>query len=312
MGLDYYAILNVPRSAQLSDIHSAYRRLALKLHPDKNKDGKSQEELFARVAEAYEVLRQQDLRAIFDQFGEEGLKKGLPQPNGGWSKGYIFHGDANKTFKAFFGTDNPFADFAVPDAKKGTFGGKIQDPAIERELHLTLEELYLGCDKKMKISRHVMNEDGHTSSVRDKILSIRVKRGWKAGTRVTFKEEGDQGPNTIPADMVYILREREHALFQRQGDDLIYKAKIPLGQALVGCAVEVATLDGRLLTIPINDIVHQTYTKTVFGEGMPITGEDGKTGNLIIEFDIIFPEKLSPPEKMLIKDALLSKHHQLN
>jgi hypothetical protein len=55
-------------------------------------------------------------------------------------------------------------------------------------------------------------------------------------------------------NLVYILREREHALFQRQGDDLIYKAKIPLGQALVGCAVEVATLDGRLLTIPINDI----------------------------------------------------------
>ena len=55
-------------------------------------------------------------------------------------------------------------------------------------------------------------------------------------------------------NLVYILREREHALFQRRGDDLVYKAKIPLGQALVGCAVEVATLDGRLLTIPINDI----------------------------------------------------------
>ena len=53
----------------------------------------------------------------------------------------------------------------------------------------------------MKISRHVMNEDGHTSSVRDKILSIRVKKGWKQGTRITFPEEGDQGPNTIPADI---------------------------------------------------------------------------------------------------------------
>ena len=62
---------------------------------------------------------------------------------------------------------------------------------------------------------------------------------------------------------VYILREREHALFQRRGDDLVYKAKIPLGQALVGCAVEVATLDGRLLTIPINDI-GKPFHKPIF------------------------------------------------
>ena len=92
-------------------------------------------------------------------------------------------------------------NFKIPDNEKGTFGGKTQDPAIERELFATLEELYGGCDKKMKISRHVMNEDGHTSSVRDKILSIRVKRGWKEGTQITFKQEGDQGPNTIPADI---------------------------------------------------------------------------------------------------------------
>ena len=96
--------------------------------------------------------------------------------------------------------------FQVPNNEKGTFGGKTQDPPIERELYVSLEELYLGCDKKMKISRHVMNEDGHTSSVRDKILSIRVKKGWKQGTRITFPEEGDQGPNTIPADISKFAR----------------------------------------------------------------------------------------------------------
>ena len=70
-------------------------------------------ELFNRVAEAYEVLRSQSTRAIFDQFGEEGLKNGLPQKNGGWSEGYTFHGDAKRVFRDFFGTDNPFADFQV-------------------------------------------------------------------------------------------------------------------------------------------------------------------------------------------------------
>lgn len=304
MGLDYYAILGVPRSTSIDQIHAAYRRLALKLHPDKNKEGKSQEEQFLRVAEAYEVLKTLNTRAIFDQFGEEGLKNGLPQMNGGWTVGFTFHGDAKRVFRDFFGTDNPFADFQVPDNEKGTFGGKKQDPPIERELFATFEELYCGCDKKMKISRHVMNEDGHTSSVRDKILSIRVKKGWKQGTKITFKEEGDQGPNTIPADIIYILKEKDHELFKRQGDDLVYKAKIPLGKALVGCSVEVPTLDGRLLSIPINDIVYPSYKKVVFGEGMPTTDGSGK-GNLFIEFDIVFPERLSPERKLLIKEALL-------
>merc|ERR1712110_569972 len=304
MGLDYYAILGVPRSASIDQIHVAYRRLALKLHPDKNKEGTNQEEQFLRVAEAYEVLKTLNTRAIFDQFGEEGLKNGLPQMNGGWTEGFTFHGDAKRVFRDFFGTDNPFADFQVPDNEKGSFGGKKQDPPIERELCVSLEELYLGCDKKMKISRHVMNEDGHTSSVRDKILSIRVKKGWKEGTKITFKEEGDQGPNTIPADIIYVLREKEHDLFKRDNDDLIYAAKIPLGKALVGCFVELPTLDGRLLSVPINDIVNSTYTKLVYGEGMPKCDGSGY-GNLRIQFDIIFPDRLTPEKKNLIKSALL-------
>ena len=70
-------------------------------------------EQFSRVAEAYEVLRNLETRALFDQFGEEGLKNGLPKKMGGWSEGYTFHGDAKRVFRDFFGTDNPFADFQV-------------------------------------------------------------------------------------------------------------------------------------------------------------------------------------------------------
>ena len=82
-------------------------------------------------------------------------------------------------------------------------GAKKQDPPIERDLTLSLEEVLHGCTKKMKISRRVMNEDGHTSSIRDKILTITVKKGWKPGTRITFPQEGDQGPNTIPGKSLY-------------------------------------------------------------------------------------------------------------
>nr|XP_048695288.1 dnaJ homolog subfamily B member 13 isoform X5 [Caretta caretta] len=107
----------------------------------------------------------------------------------------------------------------------------------------------------------VMNEDGHTSTIRDKILTIDVQPGWKQGTRITFQKEGDQGPNIIPADIIFIVREKLHPRFKREDDDLLYVATIPLGKALIGCTVDVRTLDDRLLNIPINDIVQSSeYT----------------------------------------------------
>lgn len=96
--------------------------------------------------------------------------------------------------------------FEAPDPLSSVppFGGMFgrakpkQDAVVEKELYLTLEEIYRGCTKKMKITRRVLNDDGHTSSVRDKIVTLLVKPGWKEGTRITFPREGDQEPNNIP------------------------------------------------------------------------------------------------------------------
>jgi DnaJ homolog subfamily B member 13 len=120
---------------------------------------------------------------------------------------------------------------------------------------LSLEEIFHGCVKKMKISRRVLNDDGYTSSYREKILTITVKRGWKAGTRITFEQEGDQGPNNIPANIVFIVKDKPHPIFRRDGENLIFTAKISLALALVGTTIQVPTLDGRLLDLPITDIV---------------------------------------------------------
>ena len=312
MGVDYYSILGLTRDANDAEIKKAYRKLALKYHPDKNKDPGALEK-FKQIAEAYDVLSDPKKRATYDQFGEEGLKGGIPSREGpGFTDGYTFHGDPEKVFREFFGGSNPFSDFfdRQDDFMTG-FGGirgrgkRHQDPPIERDLFLSLEEIFHGCTKKMKISRRVMNDDGHTSSIRDKILTIQVKPGWKAGTRVTFPQEGDQGPNNIPADIVFVVRDKHHHLFSRRSNDLVYVAKIPLGKALIGCSIEVPTLDGRLINIPINDIVHPKYTKTVLGEGMPMSKRPGQRGNLIVEFDIQFPDKLTPEKKQLIRQALL-------
>lgn len=118
MGKDYYKILGISKSANEDDIKKAYRKLALKYHPDKNKTPEA-EEKFKEVAEAYEVLSDKKKRDVYDRFGEEGLKGsaggggggGGPNMPGGQSFTYTFHGDPRATFAQFFGTDNPFESF---------------------------------------------------------------------------------------------------------------------------------------------------------------------------------------------------------
>lgn len=119
MGKDYYKILGISRGASDDDIKKAYRKLALKYHPDKNKEAGA-EEKFKEVAEAYEILSDPKKKEIFDKYGEEGLKMGGgggggPGPGGasGSSPGgftsYTWSGDPNETFRMFFGNSNPFA-----------------------------------------------------------------------------------------------------------------------------------------------------------------------------------------------------------
>ena len=113
-------------------------------------------------------------------------------------------------------------------------GGAVrQDPPIEHDLFLTLEEVLKGCVKKMKITRKVPNPDGSTFKKEDKVLTINVKPGWKAGTKVTFQREGDHNSVTIPADIVFTIRDKPHPLFKRDGVDIKYTAKVTLREVFI-------------------------------------------------------------------------------
>jgi DnaJ family protein B protein 13 len=133
-------------------------------------------------------------------------------------------------------------------------------------------------------------------------LTIEVQRGWRHGTKIVFAKEGDQGMNKIPADIVFVVKEKPHDRFKRDGDNLLYEAGVSLVKALVGFALEVQTLDDRLLRIPINDTINPVYKKVVQGEGMP-NSKTKKFGDLIIGFKTNFPQGLSPEQKKLLKQA---------
>lgn len=284
--------------------------MAIKWHPDKNPGNETMSsKMFAQVAEAFEVLNHKKYRAKYDKFGEEGLKRGTK------GEGYKFSGETVKIFEKFFGTTNPFSSTVgvVPggfrgqskDASVGSpYAMPMSGPAgpskmktVVENLDVTLEELYNGCTKRLKIERKRVNKEGGVISSSHKYLTITVRPGWKKGTRITFESEGDEIPNTIPADRVYVVTEKPHKFFQRSGKDLIFTAEISLLEALSNYTLDVTTLDGRILSFPCNEIISPGSTKTIEGEGMPISKKAGQKGDLKIAFKIKFPSKLSNSQK---------------
>ncbi|CAI9585408.1 unnamed protein product [Staurois parvus] len=131
MGKDYYKILGIPNGANEDEIKKAYRKMALKYHPDKNKDPNA-EDKFKEIAEAYDVLSDPKKRAVYDQYGEEGLKTGGGSSgNTGSSFHYTFHGDPHATFASFFGGSNPFDIFFGSNRTRMANGFDHEDMDID-------------------------------------------------------------------------------------------------------------------------------------------------------------------------------------
>lgn len=138
----------------------------------------------------------------------------------------------------------------------------------------------------------------------EEILTIDIKPGWKKGTKITFPEKGNEQPNVIPADLVFIIDEKPHGVFTRDGNDLVVTQNISLAEALTGYTVHLTTLDGRNLTIPINSVIHPNYEEVVPREGMPIPKYPRNKGSLRIKFNIKFPVRLTAEQKAGIKKLL--------
>lgn len=138
----------------------------------------------------------------------------------------------------------------------------------------------------------------------DEILKIDIKPGWKKGTKITFPEKGNQEPGVTPADLIFVVDEKPHPVFKREGNNLIVNQKISLVDALTGRTFNLTTLDGRSLTIPVNDVVKPNSELIIQNEGMPISKDPSKRGNLIINFDVVFPSRLSSEQKSELRRVL--------
>jgi len=128
-----------------------------------------------------------------------------------------------------------------------------------------------------------------------KVLDVYIDKGMHHNQKLVFKEEGDQQPDVIPGDVILVLQQKEHALFKREGDDLIIEKKILLSEALCGFKFTVVHLDGRILVVKSREkeIIKPGDVKSVEGEGMPKHKNPTTKGNLLIKFDIEFPADAS-------------------
>lgn len=326
-----YDLLGVSPSADENEIKKAYRKLALKFHPDKPT---GDTEKFKEISEAFDILSDADKRQVYDDYGIEAARGNAPaggnpfagaggaQPQGGFNfggaggHGGFSQADAFNIFSQMggFGMDDGGFSFGgsgfggggsqgfgggMPGGYGG--GGRSRRPepdTVSMSLPVSLEDLYAGGTKKMKLNRK--SADGLKES---KILEIKIKPGWKVGTKINFSNEGDYQPECAARQTVqFVIEEKPHAVFKREGNDLIATVPLSFKEALLGFDKEVTTLSGRKINISRTTPVQPSSTNRYPGLGMP-NSKDGTHGDLIINYKIDFPVHLTAQQKTAIQNA---------
>ena len=356
---DYYEVLGLQKGATDDEIKSAYRRAALKWHPDRHVDDseadkKVAEEKFKEASEAYSVLSDPDKKAKYDQFGFAGVS-GAGQQD--WSQGF---GSLNDLLNNIFGGFGGFSGFGG----FGGGGGQAQRTPRGRDIRtrvkLTLEEIATGCEKTVSLERlkpcpdcggkgtksssdiktcPTCNGQGQVQNVSTsffgrsitysvcpqcqgtgKIVSnpcrrcsgsglerirenikVRIPAGVEDGMQMTLRGEGHSAArNGINGDLLVVIEELPHDKFKRDGNNLFATQVIGIDQAILGCEIQIPTLEG-----PVSKKIEPgTQSGTVIvlrGKGMPSTNSYGR-GDLYVKILVWIPRKLDRKERQALED----------
>jgi molecular chaperone DnaJ len=310
---DFYSLLDVTRSATDDEIKKAYRKLAMKYHPDKNPGDKKSEEMFKEVSEAYEVLSDAKKRQMYDQFGFAGTQQG------GGPGGFGGAGPRSGGFGGFgsgpFGQEGPegFQDI-FGDLFGDVFGGARGAGGFQRQkrsrgadlrytLNISFEESAVGGEKVISFMR---NRNSREDAAR---LAVKVPPGVRHGQRLKLSSEGDgaQTSGGQNGDLYVIVNIQDHPLFKREEDDVILDFPITYLDAILGTSAEIVTLTGKVsLKIPPG-----THTGQVFrlkSKGFPKVGGYG-AGDMLVRILVDTPANLSTKQKGLLEE--LAKNSEL-
>jgi DnaJ-class molecular chaperone len=289
---DYYAILGISQLATDDEIKRAYKQQALKYHPDKNLDDADAEKKFTDISEAYEMLSDPYKRSLYDRCLSDDFRN-------------YFKTDSYHNFRRSFSTGNSRSTFGSTHAAYDPFKNyftRSKDPTTFYDLYVTLDEVNQGTTRKLKVTRQRFKPELNIAEKEEKVLEIHIKPGWKEGTKITFENEGDEGDqHTIAGDIVFIIRDKPHPLFERSNSDLIYRIKLTLKQALLGTLIVIPFLDSTKPPYQLrsNEILTPRTEKRFPNEGLPYPKDPTKRGDLIVKFDILFPKLLNQEQRTL-------------
>lgn len=286
--IDYYEVLGLKKGATPEEIKRAYRRLAVKYHPDKNPGDRSAEDKFKQINEAYAVLSDPQKKKQYDMFGSSGFQERFTQED-------IFRG---------FDVDDLFKDsgFDTEDIFSRIFGGgfaprggavrrKRKGSDLTLELRVSFKEAVLGCEKRISYMRGERRED----------LAVKVPAGIEDAAKLRITGKGEPGPVGEPAgDLYLVVRVAADRLLTREGNDLLMEREIRFSEACLGTALDVETLDGvKRIRVPAGI---QSGTKIrLKGLGVPRTGNGGR-GDFYVKVVVKVPARLSDAQRRLVEE----------
>ena len=305
---DYYETLGVNRKATEDEIKKAYRKLALKYHPDRNKGNKEAEERFKEINEAYAVLSDKEKRQQYDTFGAEGFHQRFTQEDifRNFNFGDIFRdlGFSDDIFSTLFG-----GSFRR-GARRSDFGGgdfgsdrfSRQGPSeygqhmpqkgadLVTDLSISLEEAARGGERRFTL--------GGGGASRE--LSVKIPPGIRSGQKLRLAGKGQPGPRGGKAGDLYIqIHVLDHPVFKREEDNIIVEKEIAFSQAVLGTTIEVQTLEGKRLVKVPPGTQNQTRLR-LKGQGIPHMKGEGK-GDFYVKVIVRVPKSVSKGQRELIE-----------
>ena len=302
---DYYKILGVERKATEAEIKTAFRKLALQYHPDRNPGNKQAEEKFKEINEAYEVLSDSEKRGRYDQLGESyssWQQHGAPGGNFNWNDwtratggqaggGGVRLEDLEDIlggggFSDFFQTIFGGMGGAAPRQGQGHHVRRSRPATYEQTVQINLSEAYRGAERTVVV-------DGRR-------LQMKIPAGARTGTKMRMSGAGPTGTDGKSADVYLNIEVLPDPRFERQGDDLYTEAPVDLYTAVLGGETRVQTPEGTVvLTIPAGTQPGQSFRLT--GRGMPHVRTPSERGDLYARIKVQIPRSLTAEQRQLFE-----------
>jgi curved DNA-binding protein len=295
---DYYEVMGVTRGATQDEIKRAYRKLARKYHPDVSRESDA-EERFKALGEAYEVLKDPEKRAAYDQLGanwQSGQDFKAPPD---WDAGFEFSGggftggdasDYSDFFESLFGQ----AYAAQGGGRRGGFHARGQDR--HAKVLVDLEDSFKGATRAISLQVPELTLDGHVRT-QTRTLNVKIPKGIREGQKIRLTGQGDPGQGNAPAGDLYLeIDFRPHALYRAEAHDLYLDLPVAPWEAMLGASVKVPTPDGVVeLKVPAGS--GQGKKMRLKGRGIPAK----QAGDLYVVLQIALPEADTEPAKKLYR-----------